>query len=175
MALLRAAKKDEIPPGTIREFQLNGTTVAIANVDGKLYAINNTCLHRGGPLGEGELAGAVIVARFHENAYQVIQDVKAKLAQLEDGLPPGEAAFLACSFWFVDNLVLQGRVAEARTMFERLLSLRNDVGLLAEEYDPSTLRQMGNFPQAFSHVALINTAYNLTRYQGPAEERAPKG
>ena len=55
MALLRAAKKDEIPPGTIREFQLNGTTVAIANVDGKLYAINNTCLHRGGPLGEGEL------------------------------------------------------------------------------------------------------------------------
>ena len=92
--------------------------------------------------------------------------------QTEDGLPPGEAAFLACSFWFVDNLVLQGRVAEARTMFERLLSLRNDVGLLAEEYDPSTLRQMGNFPQAFSHVALVNTAYNLTRYQGPAEERA---
>jgi GH15 family glucan-1,4-alpha-glucosidase len=72
----------------------------------------------------------------------------------------------------VDNLVLQGRVAEARTMFERLLALRNDVGLLAEEYDPSTLRQMGNFPQAFSHVALVNTAYNLTRYQGPVEERA---
>jgi GH15 family glucan-1,4-alpha-glucosidase len=93
-------------------------------------------------------------------------------SQTEDGLPPGEAAFLACSFWFVDNLVLQGRFAEARTMFERLLSLRNDVGLLAEEYDPSTLRQMGNFPQAFSHVALINTAYNLTRYQGPAEQRS---
>jgi len=92
--------------------------------------------------------------------------------QTEDGLPPGEAAFLACSFWFVDNLVLQGRVAEARTMFERLLAVRNDVGLLAEEYDPSTLRQMGNFPQAFSHVALVNTAYNLTRYQGPVEERA---
>jgi GH15 family glucan-1,4-alpha-glucosidase len=92
--------------------------------------------------------------------------------QTEDGLPPGEAAFLACSFWFVDNLVLQGRVAEARAMFERLLALRNDVGLLAEEYDPSMLRQMGNFPQAFSHVALVNTAYNLTRYQGPVEERA---
>jgi GH15 family glucan-1,4-alpha-glucosidase len=92
--------------------------------------------------------------------------------QTEDGLPPGEAAFLACSFWFVDNLVLQGRVAEARTIFERLLALRNDVGLLAEEYDPTARRHMGNFPQAFSHVALVNTAYNLTRYQGPAEERA---
>jgi GH15 family glucan-1,4-alpha-glucosidase len=92
--------------------------------------------------------------------------------QTKDGLPPGEAAFLACSFWFVDNLVLQGRVKEAQAMFTRLLALRNDVGLLAEEYDPYTRRQMGNFPQAFSHVALVNTAYNLTRYQGPAEERA---
>jgi GH15 family glucan-1,4-alpha-glucosidase len=94
--------------------------------------------------------------------------------QTEDGLPPGEAAFLACSFWFVDNLILQGRVFEARTMFERLLALRNDVGLLAEEYDPRTRRQMGNFPQAFSHVALVNTAYNLTRRDGPAEERADR-
>jgi GH15 family glucan-1,4-alpha-glucosidase len=92
--------------------------------------------------------------------------------QTEDGLPPGEAAFLACSFWFVDNLILQGRVAEARKMFEGLLALRNDVGLLAEEYDPSKRCQMGNFPQAFSHVALVNTAYNLTRYRGPAEDRA---
>lgn len=94
--------------------------------------------------------------------------------QTEDGLPPGEAAFLACSFWFVDNLILQGRVAEARAMFERLLALRNDVGLLAEEYNPRTQRQMGNFPQAFSHVALVNTAYNLTRCEGPAEERADR-
>jgi GH15 family glucan-1,4-alpha-glucosidase len=94
--------------------------------------------------------------------------------ETEDGLPPGEAAFLACSFWFVDNLILQGRAEEARAMFERLLSLRNDVGLLAEEYDPHTRRQMGNFPQAFSHVALVNTAYNLTRYEGPAEERADR-
>ena len=90
----------------------------------------------------------------------------------EDGLPPGEGAFLACSFWFVDNLVLQGRLDEASAMFERLLALRNDVGLLAEEYDPRAGRQMGNFPQAFSHVALVNTAYNLTRREGPAEERA---
>jgi GH15 family glucan-1,4-alpha-glucosidase len=94
--------------------------------------------------------------------------------EAEDGLPPGEGAFLACSFWFVDNLILQGRIAEAQSMFERLLALRNDVGLLAEEYDPRTRRQMGNFPQAFSHVSLVNTAYNLTRYKGPSEERAER-
>jgi len=89
-----------------------------------------------------------------------------------DGLPPGEGAFLACSFWLADNFVLQGRIAEARELFERLLALCNDVGLLAEEYDPRLGRQLGNFPQAFSHVALINTAFNLTRSQGPAEQRA---
>jgi GH15 family glucan-1,4-alpha-glucosidase len=92
-----------------------------------------------------------------------------------DGLPPGEGAFLACSFWLADNFVLQGRVDEARELFERLLSLRNDVGLLAEEFDPRLGRQVGNFPQAFSHVALINTAFNLTRAQGPAEQRAREG
>jgi hypothetical protein len=72
-------------------------------------------------------------------------------------------------------LILQGRVDEARELFERLLSLRNDVGLLAEEFDPRLSRQVGNFPQAFSHVALINTAFNLTRAQGPAEQRARSG
>jgi GH15 family glucan-1,4-alpha-glucosidase len=92
--------------------------------------------------------------------------------ETEDGLPPGEGAFLACSFWFVDNLILQGRLSEAEAMFERLLTFRNDVGLLAEEYDPRAKRQMGNFPQAFSHVALINTAYNLTRSEGPVDQRA---
>jgi GH15 family glucan-1,4-alpha-glucosidase len=91
-----------------------------------------------------------------------------------DGLPPGEAAFLACSFWLADNLILQGRVGEARELFERLVALRNDVGLLAEEYDPRLRRQLGNFPQAFSHVALVNTAFNLTRSQGPAEQRAAR-
>src|SRR6202045_1914916 len=91
-----------------------------------------------------------------------------------DGLPPGEGVFLACSFWLADNYILQGRVDEARELFERLLSLRNDVGLLAEEYDPRLSRQVGNFPQAFSHVALFNTAYNLTRAQGPAQQRADR-
>jgi GH15 family glucan-1,4-alpha-glucosidase len=94
--------------------------------------------------------------------------------EVEDGLPPGEGAFLACSFWLADNYVLLGRIDEARELFERLLSLRNDVGLLAEEFDPRLSRQVGNFPQAFSHVALVNTAYNLTRAQGPAQQRADR-
>jgi GH15 family glucan-1,4-alpha-glucosidase len=82
-------------------------------------------------------------------------------ADSKDGLPPGEGAFLACSFWLADNYVLQGRLDEARALFEHLLALRNDVGLLAEEYDPQARRQVGNFPQAFSHIALINTALAL--------------
>ena len=89
-----------------------------------------------------------------------------------DGLPEGEGAFLACSFWLVDNYILQGRHAEARKLFDRLLSRRNDVGLLAEEFDPLTGRMLGNFPQAYSHVGLINCALNLNRQTGPAEERA---
>ena len=80
----------------------------------------------------------------------------------QDGLPPGEGAFLACSFWLADAYALSGRTEEAHRLFTRLLSLRNDVGLLAEEYDPVAGRQLGNFPQAFSHVGLVNTAYNLT-------------
>ncbi|MBX5483518.1 MAG: glycoside hydrolase family 15 protein [Myxococcaceae bacterium] len=89
-----------------------------------------------------------------------------------DGLPPGEGAFLACTFWLADNYALAGRTHNARTLFERLLGIRNDLGLLAEEYDPVTKRQLGNFPQAFSHVALINTALNLSVLQPrPAEDR----
>jgi GH15 family glucan-1,4-alpha-glucosidase len=89
-----------------------------------------------------------------------------------DGLPAGEGAFLACSFWLVDNYVLQGRHAEARRLFDRLLARCNDVGLLGEEFDPSTGRMLGNFPQAYSHVGLINSALNLSRALGPAEDRA---
>jgi GH15 family glucan-1,4-alpha-glucosidase len=88
-----------------------------------------------------------------------------------DGLPPGEGAFFICTFWLADNLALQGRYAEAHSIFERLLALRNEVGLLSEQYDWETDRLVGNFPQAFSHVGLINTARNLTQAGGPAEDR----
>ncbi len=87
--------------------------------------------------------------------------------ETEDGLPPGEGAFLACSFWLVDAYALTGRVEEARRMFERLVGLANDVGLLSEEYDPRAKRLVGNFPQAFSHLALVNSAVCLGRRQSP--------
>ena len=90
----------------------------------------------------------------------------------EDGLPPGEGVFLACSFWLADAYFLLGRVEEAEKLFERLLSLRNDVGLLSEQYDVQLNRLTGNFPQAFSHISLINTAHNLSHFEKPAEERA---
>ncbi|HUQ23264.1 MAG TPA: glycoside hydrolase family 15 protein, partial [Gaiellaceae bacterium] len=80
-----------------------------------------------------------------------------------DGLPPGEGAFFLCSFWFVDNLILLGELDEAQEMFERLLGLGNDLGLLSEEYDPALGRLVGNFPQAFSHIGLVNTALLLEK------------
>ena len=94
-----------------------------------------------------------------------------------DGLPAGEGAFLACSFWLADAYLLLGRRGDAERLFKRLVGLANDVGLLSEEYDPRAKRHLGNFPQAFSHVALINTAFNLTRAEKPAEQRSelPKG
>ena len=88
-----------------------------------------------------------------------------------DGLPGSEGAFLACTFWLADNYLLLGREQEASELYERLLALCNDLGLLAEEYEPHLKRHLGNFPQAFSHVMLINTARNLARHHGPAEER----
>jgi GH15 family glucan-1,4-alpha-glucosidase len=89
-----------------------------------------------------------------------------------DGLPAGEGAFLVCSFWLVDNYILQGRYEDARRLFDRLLSCRNDVGLLSEEFGLQTRRLLGNFPQAYSHVGLINCALNLSRQMGPTKERA---
>lgn len=89
-----------------------------------------------------------------------------------DGLPPGDGAFLACTFWYADTLHLMGRDRDAHRVFDRLLSVCNDVGLLAEEYDPVAKRQLGNFPQAFSHVGLVNTAHNLGQRRGPAAHRA---
>ncbi len=91
--------------------------------------------------------------------------------QAGDGLPGSEGVFLACSFWLADNYVFQGRTDEARALFERLAGLCNDVGLLSEEYEPHLKRQVGNFPQAFSHLCLINTALNLSRASGPSIQR----
>jgi GH15 family glucan-1,4-alpha-glucosidase len=88
-----------------------------------------------------------------------------------DWLPGGEGVFLPCSFWLVDALVLQGRDAEARALFEQLLGVSNDLVLLAEEYDPGEQRLLGNYPQAFTHVGLVNSAYNLSHHASPHEQR----
>lgn len=93
-------------------------------------------------------------------------------ARGNDGLDGGEGVFIACSFWLVDAYVLMGRREEARRLFEHLLLLCNDVGLLSEEYDPGARRQLGNFPQALSHIALVNSAFNLSQVQKPARQRA---
>jgi GH15 family glucan-1,4-alpha-glucosidase len=89
----------------------------------------------------------------------------------DDGLPPGEGMFLACSFWLADAYHLIGRDTDAKELFERLISLCNSVGLLSEQYDVSRKRLIGNFPQAFSHLALVNTAHNLTHRDKPSETR----
>jgi len=111
---------------------------------------------------ENELIRDGLVLRYSESAGPAL-----------DGLPPGDGAFLACSFWLADCYALIGRRTDSQRLFERLLALRNDVGLLSEEYDWRSRRLTGNFPQAFSHVGLINTALSLTpRQPSPAEERA---
>jgi GH15 family glucan-1,4-alpha-glucosidase len=98
--------------------------------------------------------------------------LRYRTEESEDGLPVGEGTFLPCTFWLVDAYMLQGRTDEARALFERALAVTNDLGLLAEEYEPRDRRMVGNFPQALSHVALINSAYNLARAIKPAEQRA---
>jgi GH15 family glucan-1,4-alpha-glucosidase len=125
------------------------------------------------PASDPRIAGTVSAIERHlmEDGFVRRYDT----ARTDDGLPEGEGAFLACSFWLADAYALMGRTAQARTLFERLLALRNDVGLLAEQYDPAARRQVGNFPQAFSHVALLSTAHNLGRATKPAEQRAGGG
>ena len=122
------------------------------------------------PHGDKRVRGtiAAIEKRLMRQGFVLRYDTE----ETDDGLPPGEGAFLACSFWLADAYVLSGRGKDALALFERLLALRNDLGLLAEEYDPRVGRQVGNFPQAFSHVALINTAHNLEEVQKPAEQRS---
>jgi len=128
------------------------------------------------PADDGRMVGTVAAIErelFRDGfVYRYTQDEDSESV---DGLPPGEGAFLPCTFWFADNLALQGRLDEAEEIFQRLLDLRSDLGLLAEEWDPASRRQLGNFPQAFTHVALVNTAFNLDRQENasPMEQRSP--
>jgi pentatricopeptide repeat protein len=97
---------------------------------------------------------------------------RTESGQAPDGLPPGEGVFLPCSFWLADAYAQMGRMDDAERLFERLLAVRNDVGLLSEEFDPKRGAMLGNFPQAFSHLALVNTAYNLSAApERPAQHR----
>jgi GH15 family glucan-1,4-alpha-glucosidase len=109
---------------------------------------------------------AAIARELNQNGFVCRYDTDSTI----DGLPPGEGAFLPCTFWLADNLALQGRRDEARALFDRLLAVRNDVGLLSEEFDPVANRLLGNFPQAFSHVSLVGSACNLAR-QAAADQR----
>jgi GH15 family glucan-1,4-alpha-glucosidase len=122
------------------------------------------------PATDSRIVGTVAAIERHllQDGFVLRYDTGAS----DDGLPPGEGAFLACSCWLADAYVLLGRVADARRLFERVVALANDVGLLAEEYDTRAGRLVGNFPQAFSHIALVNTAHNLARATKPARQRA---
>jgi GH15 family glucan-1,4-alpha-glucosidase len=104
-----------------------------------------------------------------------VERYKPKEQNDVDGLPGGEGVFLPCSFWLVDALLMQGRDDDARTLFERLVAVSNDLGLLSEEYDPAEKRLLGNFPQAFTHVGLVNSAYNLSHHDGPMRQRPSGG
>jgi len=112
------------------------------------------------PMDDPRIVGTIeaIEARLLKDVFVARYDTR----KTDDGLPAGEGAFLACSFWLVTCLWLIGRRGDATKMFERLLALRNDVGLLAEEYDPGTKRMVGNFPQALSHIALIHSAFAMS-------------
>jgi GH15 family glucan-1,4-alpha-glucosidase len=124
------------------------------------------------PAGDERVRGTVAAVEKHLMRDGFVQRYTQHPETDVDGLPPGEGAFLACTFWLADNYALMGRHDEARDTFARLLALRNDVGLLAEEYDTEAGRLVGNFPQAFSHVPLIDTARTLSTARAATETRA---
>ncbi|MFI1987755.1 glycoside hydrolase family 15 protein [Actinoplanes sp. NPDC020271] len=124
------------------------------------------------PATDERVRGTVEAIEKHLMADGFVQRYTQHPGTEVDGLPPGEGAFLACTFWLADNYALMGRHEEARETFQRLLALRNDVGLLSEEYDTEAGRLVGNFPQAFSHVPLIDTARTLSSALAPTEARA---
>jgi GH15 family glucan-1,4-alpha-glucosidase len=121
------------------------------------------------PTTDPRVVGTVAAIRRHLVSDGLVHRYDTNAAR--DGLPPGEGVFLACTFWLADNLILQGHVEQGQEIFERLLAIRNDVGLLSEEYDVQGGMQLGNFPQALSHLALVDTAYNLLDRKAPARQR----
>ena len=123
------------------------------------------------PPGDERVAGTIAAIERELTVDGFVERYPTRAGPSVDGLPGREGAFLLCSFWLADALAVTGRTADASRLFERLVGLTNDVGLLAEEYDPSAGRMLGNFPQAFSHVGLVNTALNLTEAAGPARRR----
>jgi GH15 family glucan-1,4-alpha-glucosidase len=127
------------------------------------------------PATDERVVGTVAAIEEHLIEHGFVQRYTQQKGTDVDGLPPGEGAFLACTFWLVDNYALMGRHEEARETFDRLLALRNDVGLLSEEYDTAERRLVGNFPQAFSHVPLIDTARTLSTAMAATEARAHEG
>jgi len=123
------------------------------------------------PAGDPRVTGTIAAIERNLTRDGFVEWYKPKERNDVDGLPGGEGVFLPCSFWLVDALLMQGRDGDARVLFERLLSVSNDLGLLSEEYDPAEKRQLGNFPQAFTHVGLVNCAYNLSHHEGPINQR----
>jgi GH15 family glucan-1,4-alpha-glucosidase len=118
-----------------------------------------------------------VVATIEAIQRDLVEDglvLRYRTEETDDGVRGSEGTFLVCSFWLADALCMIGRLDEAQDLYERLLGLTNDLGLLAEEYDPRGRRQLGNFPQAFSHVGIVNTANNLVSAAGPAEQRAER-
>jgi GH15 family glucan-1,4-alpha-glucosidase len=123
------------------------------------------------PADDPRVAGTIDAVRRDLTRDGFVERYKVREHNVVDGLPGGEGVFLPCSFWLVDALLMQERDQEARELFEKLLAIRNDLGLISEEYDPVAKRLLGNYPQAFTHVGLVNSAYNLSHHDGPAHQR----
>ncbi len=127
------------------------------------------------PADDPRVAGTINAIQRDLTRDGFVERYKVQQRNDVDGLPGGEGVFLPCSFWLVDALLMQERDDEARALFERLLAIRNDLGLISEEYDPVEKRLLGNYPQAFTHVGLVNSAYNLSHHAGPAHQRSQRG
>jgi GH15 family glucan-1,4-alpha-glucosidase len=123
------------------------------------------------PADDPRVAGTIAAVERDLMRDGFVERYKPKEQNDVDGLPGGEGVFLPCSFWLVDAMLMQGRDEAARELFERLLAVSNDLGLLSEEYDPAEKRLLGNFPQAFTHVGLVNSAYNLSHHDSPMDQR----